>query len=121
MTPRHKKILDIMFQLREEGETLTTGAIAERCGISRLHIGANLQVMYKHRLVTKMGLMTQWYSTKAQNKQMMWQINVPYLRLLEQREIESAKKSSRPPKIMFKLPPKKGTKRLSNDQVQNAI
>lgn len=121
MTPHQKKILDAMFELRKLGETLTTGAIAEKFGITREQMGHNLQVMYKNKLVTKMGLLTQWYSTKAQNKQMMWQINVPYLRLLEQKEIESAKKSSRPPKIMFKLPPKKGTKRIPNQQVRNAI
>ena len=121
MTPYQKKILDAMFELRKLGETLTTGAIAEKVGVAREKMGHNLQTMYKNKLVTKMGLMTQWYSTKAQNKQMMWNVNMPYLRLLEKREIESAQKSFRPPKIMFEVQPKKGTKRVPDQQVRNAV
>jgi len=121
MTPLHKKILDVMFALREKGETMTTGSIAEAYGVTRATMGWNLQSMYERNLVTKMGLLTQWYSTNARNKQMMWNVNMQYLRVLEQKEIECAKESSRPPQIMFKLPPKKGTKRVPDQQVRDAV
>ena len=115
-----KLVIDAMRVLRHMNREVTTHNIAAILGIKAQTVGANLQKMLKEGLIRRHGMILQ-FDGKNRAKNMLWRINTLYVRKLEAEsgDIEN-KEADGPTGPMHDVQGSQATKRVPQDQVQNA-
>ena len=117
-----KLVIDAMRVLRHLNKETTTHNIAAILGIKAQTVGANLQKMRKEKLIRRHGMLLQ-FDGKNRAKNVLWRINTLYVRKLEAEasaandKNEEADGSTGP---MHDVQSNQATKRVPQDQVQNA-
>jgi Mn-dependent DtxR family transcriptional regulator len=120
MRPAAKLVIDAMRVLRYMNKETTTHNIAAMLGIKTQTVGANLQKMRKEKLIRRHGMLLQ-FDGKNRAKNILWRINTLYVRKLEAEsgDIEN-KEADGPTGPMHDVQGSQATKRVPQDQVQNA-
>ncbi len=115
-----RKVIVAMREVRLEGREITTHNIAAILGVKVQTVGANLQKMLREGLIRRHGMVLQ-FDGKNRAKKMMWRINTLYVRKLEAEsgDIEN-KEADGPTGPMHDVQGSQATKRVPQDQIQNA-
>ena len=117
-----KLVIDAMRVLRHLNKEVTTHNIASILGIKAQTVGANLQKMLKEGLIRRHGMILQ-FDGKNRAKNMLWRINTLYVRKLEAEASAANDKNEEadgPTGPMHDVQGSQATKRVPQDQVQNA-
>ena len=120
--PAAKRVIEAMREVRKANKEITTHNIAAQIGIKVQTVGANLQKMLKENLIRRHGMVLQ-FDGKNRAKNMMWRINTLYVRKLEAEASAANDKNEEADGStgsMHDVQGSQATKRLSQDQVQNA-
>lgn len=115
-----KVVIAAMRCLRYMNKETTTHNIAAILGVKVQTVGANLQKMRKEKLIRRHGMLLQ-FDGKNRAKNVLWRINTLYVRKLEAEsgDIEN-KEADGPTGPMHDVQGSQATKRVPQDQVQNA-
>lgn len=122
MRPAAKLVIDAMRVLRHLNKEVTTHNIAALLGVKAQTVGANLQKMLKEGLIRRHGMILQ-FDGKNRAKNMLWRINTLYVRKLEAEASAANDKNEEadgPTGPMHDVQGSQATKRVPQDQVQNA-
>jgi Mn-dependent DtxR family transcriptional regulator len=110
-----------MRLVRHLNKEITTRNIAEILGIKVQTAGAHLQKMAKEGLIRRHGMILQ-FDGANRAKNVLWRINTLVVRKLEEREGGNItnKTTGRSTRTMHDVQGGQATKRVPQDQVQNA-
>lgn len=117
-----KLVIDAMRVLRHLNKEVTTHNIAALLGVKAQTVGANLQKMLREGLIRRHGMILQ-FDGKNRAKNMLWRINTLYVRKLEAEASAANDKNQEadgPTGPMHDVQGSQATKRVPQDQVQNA-
>jgi len=120
MRPAAKRVIAAMRDVRLANKEITTHNIAGQLGIKVQTAGAQLQKMLREGLIRRHGMVLQ-FDGNNRAKNMLWRINTLYVRKLEAEsgDIEN-KEADGPTGPMHDVQGSQATKRVPQDQVQNA-
>jgi len=116
-----KRVIEAMRLVRHLNKEITTRNIAEILGIKVQTAGAHLQKMAREGLIRRHGMVLQFDGVNRA-KNVLWRINTLVVRKLEAEEGGDItnKKTSRSTRTMHDVQGSQATKRVPQDQVQNA-
>ena len=117
-----KLVIDAMRVLRHLNKEVTTHNIAALLGIKAQTVGANLQKMLREGLIRRHGMILQ-FDGKNRAKNMLWRINTLYVRKLEAEASaanDTNEEADGPTGTVHDVQGSQATKRVPQDQVQNA-
>jgi Mn-dependent DtxR family transcriptional regulator len=115
-----KRVIEAMRLVRHLNKEITTRNIAEILGIKVQTAGAHLQKMAREGLIRRHGMVLQFDGVNRA-KNVLWRINTLVVRKLEAEsgDIEN-KEADGPTGPMHDVQGSQATKRVPQDQVQNA-
>ena len=122
MRPAAKRVIAAMREVRLANKEITTHNIAGQLGIKVQTVGAQLQKMLREGLIRRHGMILQ-FDGNNRAKNMLWRINTLYVRKLEAEASAANDKNEEADGstgTVHHVQGSQATKRLSQDQVQNA-